>query len=329
MRRSGKRGVFGQCHDHAIGFTRLHGRRTNAVCLAVSSIIVRKDINSGPFSYDLFIPTAAQLIEYLHQSEFKCPEDIARAPFEYAFKAPHWEYLKHHPVHRARVDAYMAGRREGKLRWLDVFPAASQLGAGLSDAADAVLLVDVGGNQGHDLLTFQQRHPDLKGRLVLQDLPESLEKMPARLEGIEVMPYDFFTPQPIKGESAERNRRAYAFGRYSTWLTRLDPDARAYFFRAICHDWSDKYCRDFLSHTARSMKKGYSSLLINDFVLPDTGTSLLPASLDILMMSFVAGAERTESQWRSLLDSVGLEIVKIWTVTAGAESVIETRLKTR
>jgi hypothetical protein len=74
------------------------------------------------------------------------------------------------------------------------------------------------------------------------------------------------------------------------------------------------------------MDKSYSRLLINDLVLPDTGSDLHPALLDIMMMSICSGMERTEKQWRQLLDSVGLEIVKIWT-SRGTEAVIETKLK--
>lgn len=70
-----------------------------------------------------------------------------------------------------------------------------------------------------------------------------------------------------------------------------------------------------------------SRLLINEFVLPNTGATQLPASLDIMMMTLVSGLERTESQWRELLGSVGLEVVRIWTVIPEAEAVIETRLK--
>lgn len=68
------------------------------------------------------------------------------------------------------------------------------------------------------------------------------------------------------------------------------------------------------------MEMGYSRLLISEFVLPDTGAALLPASLDFLMMTLMGGIERTESQWRSLLDSVGLEIVKIWILFSGVEA---------
>ena len=75
------------------------------------------------------------------------------------------------------------------------------------------------------------------------------------------------------------------------------------------------------------MIPGYSKIIISDFVLPGTKAGLLPASLDIQMMSLSAGMERTEKQWRSLLMSVGLEVEKIWTLEDGSESVIQATIK--
>ena len=71
------------------------------------------------------------------------------------------------------------------------------------------------------------------------------------------------------------------------------------------------------------MKPGFSKLLISEFVLADTNAALFPASLDLQMMGLHAGMERSEKQWRSLLGSAGLAIVKIWQVLPGGESVIE------
>ena len=75
------------------------------------------------------------------------------------------------------------------------------------------------------------------------------------------------------------------------------------------------------------MKRRYSKLLISEFVLTDTKTALFPASLDVQMMGLHAGMERSERQWRALLDSAGLAVVKIWQRVPGGESVIEAELK--
>lgn len=41
------------------------------------------------------------------------------------------------------------------------------------------------------------------------------------------------------------------------------------------------------------------------------------------MMLLHAGMERTESQWKELLNEVGLELGGFWTVERGGEGVIE------
>jgi hypothetical protein len=63
-----------------------------------------------------------------------------------------------------------------------------------------VLLVDVGGNQGHDLVRFRKKHPQAPGRLILQDLPAVVAGHTD--ENIEGMAYSFLDPQPVKGQSA-------------------------------------------------------------------------------------------------------------------------------
>lgn len=70
-----------------------------------------------------------------------------------------------------------------------------------------------------------------------------------------------------------------------------------------------------------------SRLLINDLVLPNIKAPLRGVALDFSMMTMCAGIERTETQWRSLLESVNLEIIKIWTAD-GVEAVIEAKLRT-
>ena len=64
-----------------------------------------------------------------------------------------------------------------------------------------VLLVDIGGGMGHDLEEFRTKHPNIPGRLVLQERPEVIAQITQNNPKIEIKAYDFFTPQPIKGGS--------------------------------------------------------------------------------------------------------------------------------
>ena len=103
----------------------------------------------------------------------------------------------------------------------------------------------------------------------------------------------------------------------------VNQGARVYHLRAILHDWPTSICRTILSHIADAMIPDYSKLIVRDFILPDTNVPLYTACTDIRMMLLHAGMERTESQWKELLNGVGLELVGFWTVEIGGEGVIE------
>lgn len=64
--------------------------------------------------------------------------------------------------------------------------------------SENAFFVDVGGGHGHQCIELGKKYPNLLGRLVLQDLPEALEKL-APINGVKVEPYDFFQKQPITG----------------------------------------------------------------------------------------------------------------------------------
>jgi hypothetical protein len=78
------------------------------------------------------------------------------------------------------------------------YPVQERLVQGSKQDDKEVFLVDVGGGRGHDLEGLKQAHPNIKGRLILQDRPEVVGQ--AELSsGLEKMRHDFNTPQPIKG----------------------------------------------------------------------------------------------------------------------------------
>jgi len=74
------------------------------------------------------------------------------------------------------------------------------------------------------------------------------------------------------------------------------------------------------------MQIGYSKLLINENVVPNFGAMSSITSMDWLMMTLGAVKERTEKQWRTLLEEAGLKVVGIWTYEQGTESLIEAEI---
>jgi hypothetical protein len=104
--------------------------------------------------------------------------------------------LDKNPEQKKSLDDYMASRRLiNEPQWFDIYPAAEAF-KNVRDGPGAALLVDVGGGPGQELSRFKQYHPDILGRLILQDLPLTLtwERVEKLLSGIEAMEYDFFTP---------------------------------------------------------------------------------------------------------------------------------------
>lgn len=58
-----------------------------------------------------------------------------------------------------------------------------------------------------------------------------------------------------------------------------------------------------------------SMILIDDMVIPATGTHWHATRVDMTMMSVLASRERTIEQWHVLLEKAGLKVNQIYTYT--------------
>ncbi|OKL58381.1 hypothetical protein UA08_06069 [Talaromyces atroroseus] len=81
-------------------------------------------------------------------------------------------------------------------RWLKEYPFEKQT-QDWNPNPDEALFVDIGGNAGHYYALFKSEFPGIRGRIVLEDLPDTLtHTLPT--PGVEKLGHDFFQPQPIK-----------------------------------------------------------------------------------------------------------------------------------
>lgn len=87
------------------------------------------------------------------------------------------------------------------------------------------------------------------------------------------------------------------------------------------HDWPDNKCAKILRNVADAMD-GDSRILIDEVDLPDTGAHWQATMADISMMIGLGGKERTNQQWKSLADRVGLRIEGIHTYAASTYTSI-------
>jgi hypothetical protein len=169
----------------------------------LSSSTEREKLTSP--SYDDYNSVWTATPAWLAQRSWQNPSNARDTPSATTWNAPNttlFEYLSQNPVQGARFGCMMAMQAGGKTMWADegAYPARERLGNAKDDGE--VLVVDIGGGAGHDLLGFRARYPDLKGRLVLQEMPYMVEKVKTEgaCEGVvEVMGHDFYGEQPIKG----------------------------------------------------------------------------------------------------------------------------------
>ncbi|CAG7947210.1 unnamed protein product [Penicillium nalgiovense] len=262
----------------------------------------RKTIGTMDSLFVDFLPIIQKTPEFFQKSDYRNPGDPKNGPFQHAYNTTGscWDWLAKNPEALDRFNTFMEGSRDEIAHWADWFPVQEQLLDGALD--NHPLLVDVGGNRGHELVGFKEKFPLGPGKLVLEDLPSVIEDIQSLDSDIQRVKHDFFNPQPVKG-------------------------ARAYYFKHILHDWSDDNCRVILKHTAAAMERGYSKILIEDYVVPDQNAGIKETLIDMVVMVWCPGIERTRQRWTELLQSVGLRIRHFWMPDGYNKGIIEAELQ--
>jgi hypothetical protein len=146
---------------------------------------------------------------------------------------------------------------------------------------DGEVVVDVGGGSGALLAALLRRRPELRG--IVFDLPETERDEAALGDRIEFVEGSFFQRVP-RGD--------------------------AYVLSGILHDWDDERACAILA-TIRDGAPAGTRVLILESVVPAGNEPNGAKWLDLLMLVLAGGRERTEPEWRHLLESAGLEPVRI------------------
>ncbi|KAF3901715.1 O-demethylpuromycin-O-methyltransferase [Arthrobotrys entomopaga] len=255
--------------------------------------------------HDCLAVATAKLPEFLQKTNYENPTNKENSAWTFSLGSPvHYFKWVFSPGNERQVEGFqncMKFKTLGK-KWFEMVPVPELFADFKKDDPEAVLMVDIGGNAGHDILNFHKAWPDQPGRLVVEDLPDLIQGLDKdALKPVEALGHDFFKPQPIKG-------------------------AKAYFLKMVLHDWPDNSCKEILSNIKPALERGYSKVLINEIVVPDRNAHWYETSVDILMMVAHSAAERREKQWRALIESVGLKICKIWECGTEPEKLIEVEL---
>jgi hypothetical protein len=223
-------------------------------------------------------------LEQLHYSV-----QTGKTGFEKAFGVPLFEWLASHPEQASMFSETMGGLHGAE-------PPAV---AAAYEFSEFETIIDVGGATGNLLATILGRHPGPRGTLF--DMPHVVPDAPALIQArgladrITIEAGSFFESVPAGGD--------------------------AYLLSHIIHDWSENQCLTILGNCRRAMKPS-SRLLIIEMVLPTGDTPHQGKMLDIIMLTIPGGQERTEPEYRVLLDKAGFRLTRV-VPTKSAVSIVE------
>ena len=167
------------------------------------------------------------------------------------------------------------------------------------DFSDIDTLIDVGGGYGALMAEILMANPLMKGTVA--ELPSVVPgaKEWIRARGIEnrcdVAECDFFNFIPAGND--------------------------AYLMSHILHDWSDEQCRVILRNCHKAMKPN-TKLLVIEMIVPPGNTPSIAKLLDLEMFVITGGSERTEVEFKALIESSGFTLSRIIS-TNESISVIE------
>ena len=214
-----------------------------------------------------------------------------RPAFEHVFGARLFDYYTANPeagrVSAAALDSLSAADNAAVVAAYR-FPASG-------------VVVDIGGGQGSLLAAILAAHPDLRGVLVERPAVIDLARTAIAAAGLadrcDLLAGDFFAEVAVRGD--------------------------VYLMKKVIHDWDDDDARAILSHCRAAMPAS-ARLLLVEHVLPEANQPSPARWLDLLMLVYTGGRERTVADYASLLAAAGLRLERV-IPTASRITVIEAR----
>lgn len=187
--------------------------------------------------------------------------------FDHLYGKGHFEYLAENKQASETFNMFMT-------------QSAGRFGNPLEsyDFKNVQVIVDVGGGQGALIVQVLRSNPHLSG--ILYDLPQGVAQAQEylRAQGVfgrcRVIAGSFFDSIPQGGD--------------------------VYLLSRILHDWPDEKAGLILANCRKAVKND-GLLLIREAVIPEGDAPSPGKQLDLTMMFMLGGMERTEREWRHLL----------------------------
>jgi len=217
-----------------------------------------------------------------------------RAAFEHVHGVGLFDYLGSHPEAAELFNGamqLMTSRQAGAI-------AAS------FDFSTTKELVDIGGGRGALAGAILAANPRLTATIF--DRPSVIQGATAQLRTLGVADRcklvggDFFISVPSGADT--------------------------YALKDILHDWDDEQAIAILNNVRRAIIRSGRVLLI-ERLIPAGGEPAASKLIDVSMLVLTGGKERTESEYRTLLESAGFEVRRVVAVDAET-SIVEAGVQT-
>jgi hypothetical protein len=197
-----------------------------------------------------------------------------RVAFESLFECNSFEYFRRHPEEGRVFDLAMTTKAQGD----NAAIIASY------DLSGVTRIADVGGGAGHLIRAMLTACPHLRG--VLFDLPAVIARSEVEpADRLEFQGGDFFNDDL--------------------------PVADLYLLMMILHDWSDEACIRLLRNLRRVVPDG-ARILVVEALLPTEPGPAFAKMTDVEMLVLTGGRERTETEYRALLERSGFDLRRVF-----------------
>ncbi|XP_048327932.2 xanthohumol 4-O-methyltransferase-like [Ziziphus jujuba] len=203
-----------------------------------------------------------------------------------AFKKAHgreiWEFASHNPDFNTLFNDGMGCTARIVLRAI-----VSEYKDGFDHVGS---LVDVGGGIGGAIAEIVKSYPHIRG--INFDLPHVIATAPV-YPGVSHVGGDMFEGIP---------------------------NADAIFMKSIMHDWDDENCVKILRNCRKAIGEKNGKVIIVDIVVKSEGNEIFDEMgmvIDLLMLAHTTGGkERTEKEWKKILNDGGFTRYKIIKIQA-------------
>jgi hypothetical protein len=259
--------------------------------LTPAAQLLRADVPGSLRNMAVFMPNPLHFRVY---AEMMHSVESGKTAAEKVFGMPPFEFLAQNPDESAMFNDAMTSFSAG------IIPAVLDA----YDFGGIDVLADIAGGHGIVLATILQRYPRMRGILFDQDHVVAgaapLDALGVR-DRVQVVGGDFFKAVP--------------------------GGADAYLMKHIIHDWDDERSEAILRnvHAALGGRAGGRVVLLEAVIAAGNAPDFAKV-LDLEMLVFPGGRERTEADFAALFRRAGFEMTRI-VPTRSPVSVIEARVK--